>query len=343
MHYTCNITQYNNDTNETFRFRKLLTLSAGKYARLADGCAVGAIGDTSVLVTAVSKEKANAPNFLPLVVDYRQKAAAAGRIPTNFLRRELGASEHEILTSRLIDRSVRPLFPIGFSNDTHITCNLLAVDGVHDPDVISINAASAALTLSDIPWNGPIGAVRVGMLGETLVVNPTRRELANSSLNLIVVAAQQNLVVMLEGGANNVMQQDFNKAIKFGVRECQQVIQSLMELRKSGKPKREFTPPNPPDESIVNFIKLMSDEKLTNIFTDSSLDKLARDKAVKETRKEVMEKVKTGVPNLTPEVEHLCSNVFDDNCKQIFRSLIFERNQRLVFGVIGFAMKFLHP
>lgn len=141
-----------------------LNLSSGKYARLTDGCAVGAIGDTSVMVTAVSKTKPSSSSFLPLVVDYRQKSAAAGRIPTNFLRRELGPNEREILTSRLIDRSLRPLFSDNFCYETQIVCNMLAVDSINSPDVVAINAASAALSLSDIPWNGPVGAVRVGYI-----------------------------------------------------------------------------------------------------------------------------------------------------------------------------------
>lgn len=306
-----------------------MKLSQGKFARLADGCAVGEIGDTSVMVTAVSKEKQSSPSFLPLIVDYRQKAAAAGRIPTNFLRRELGPSEHEILTSRLIDRSLRPLFPAGFTNDTHIMCNLLAVDGVNDPDIVSINAASAALMLSDIPWNGPIGAVRVGMVGENLVVNPTRRELANSSLNLIVVAANQNLVVMLEGGANNILQQDFCKAIKFGVRECQAVVQSLLQLRKFGKPKRHFKQPEPWDEQVVDFIKLIGESKLREIFLDTSHDKMSRDNAVKAVKAEILDKVKTGGVPSTPDVEMYCSNIFDSMCKNVIRSLVLEQNVRL--------------
>lgn len=139
-----------------------MNISTGQYARLADGSAVATLGDTSVMVTAVSKSKPTNSNFLPLVVDYRQKSAAAGRIPTNFFRRELGPTEREILTSRVIDRSIRPLFPANFQCDTQIICNMLAVDGINSPDIISINAASAALSLSDIPWNGPVGAVRVG-------------------------------------------------------------------------------------------------------------------------------------------------------------------------------------
>lgn len=137
-------------------------MSTGKYARFADGSAIVSLGDTSVMVTAVCKDQLSSnSSFLPLIVDYRQKAAAAARIPTNFLRRELGPTEHEILTSRVIDRSIRPLFPENFHFDTHIMCNMLAIDNANDPDVIAINAASAALSVSNIPWNGPVGAVEL--------------------------------------------------------------------------------------------------------------------------------------------------------------------------------------
>lgn len=279
------------------------------------------------MVTAVSKKKLSPSNFLPLVVDYRHKAAAAGRIPTNFLRRELGPSESEILTSRLIDRSLRPFFPPGFSNETQIMCNVLAADGVHYPDIISINAASAALFLSDIPWNGPIGAVRVAMLDDDLVVNPTRRELTNSSLNLIVVAAFPNLVVMLEGAANNMLQHYFQKAIKFGVKECQAIIKSILQLKEFAKPKRQFTPSNIQDKNVFNFVKLLSESKLKDIFLNKTHDKISRDEAVKGVKDEIMEKIKTEIV-ATTDVENCCSYSFDNVCKQIFRSLILEENVR---------------
>uniref|UniRef100_A0A8D9FDM9 polyribonucleotide nucleotidyltransferase n=1 Tax=Cacopsylla melanoneura TaxID=428564 RepID=A0A8D9FDM9_9HEMI len=195
---------------------KQLKLSTGQYAKLADSCVTAQLGDTSVMVTAVSKARSQSgtQSFLPLTVDYRQKAAAAGRIPTNFLRRELGASETEILASRLIDRSIRPLFPSSFTNDTQIMCNLLAVDGVHDPEVLAINASSAALAVSNIPWNGPVGAVRLGRINNDIIINPTRKQILESDLNLVVVSAPHNLVVMLEGSAHGILQPDFLHAIK---------------------------------------------------------------------------------------------------------------------------------
>ncbi|KAF6105559.1 polyribonucleotide nucleotidyltransferase 1 [Phyllostomus discolor] len=171
-----------------------LEISSGKLARFADGSAVVQSGDTAVMVTAVSKTKPSPSQFMPLVVDYRQKAAAAGRIPTNYLRREIGSSEKEILTSRVIDRSIRPLFPAGYFYDTQVLCNLLAVDGVNEPDVLAINGASLALSLSDIPWNGPIGAVRVGIIDGECVINPTRKEISSSTLNLVVAGAPRSQI-----------------------------------------------------------------------------------------------------------------------------------------------------
>uniref|UniRef100_A0A8K9V777 Polyribonucleotide nucleotidyltransferase 1 n=1 Tax=Oncorhynchus mykiss TaxID=8022 RepID=A0A8K9V777_ONCMY len=193
------------------------------------------LGDTTVMVTAVSKTKPSPSQFMPLVVDYRQKAAAAGRIPTNHLRRELGTTENEILTSRLIDRAIRPLFPAGYFYDTQVLCNLLAVDGVNDPDVLAINGASAALSLSDIPWNGPIGAVRIGLVNGEFLVNPTRKEMASSTINLIVAGAPLSQVVMIEASAENVLQQDFCHAVKVGVKHTQQIILAIQQMAREAK------------------------------------------------------------------------------------------------------------
>ncbi|XP_050543461.1 polyribonucleotide nucleotidyltransferase 1, mitochondrial [Daktulosphaira vitifoliae] len=312
-----------------FSERNSLKISGGKYARLSDGCAVVSLGDTSVMATIVSKsQKPSSSNFLPLTVDYRQKAAAAGRIPTNYLRRELSISEHEVLTSRLIDRSLRPLFPSSYYFDTQVICNLLAVDGVNHPDILGINAASAALALSDIPWNGPVGAVRVGLCDNNLIVNPTRRELSSSILNLVVVAAAHNLVIMLEGSANNALQQDVLKAIKFGVKECQHVINGINTLQKEyGKTKRKYELKNIDDTNgnLEVAINSLCETKLREIFTNFTHDKMSRDNAVRDVKTEVIEKLKSEFENLNFE---LCSIIFDKIIKKIFRSLIFENDVR---------------
>ncbi|CAB3380601.1 Hypothetical predicted protein [Cloeon dipterum] len=301
-----------------------LTISTGKYARFADGCAVAQMGDTAVMVTAVSRNKAAQTNFMPLTVDYRQKAAAAGRIPTNFLRRELGPTEKEILTSRLIDRSVRPLFPDGYNCETQLMCNLLAVDSVYDPDIVSINAASAALSLSDIPWNGPVGAVRVGIVGTEVLINPTRRELADSSLNLIVTATKHNLVVMLEGAAENVLLPDFQKAVRTGVKEIYNIVLGIQRLSKMyGKMKRTSDPPAAIPEETVEAVRSLSEMRLREIFRDYSHDKLSRDEAVSELRANVIEKVAQDSANYNFVVDS-----FNKVVKEVFRSLIFEDSTR---------------
>lgn len=301
-------------------------MSTGKLAKFADGCAVVTLGETSVMVTSVSKTHASPNTFLPLVVDYRQKAAAAGRIPMNFLRRELGPTEHEILTSRLIDRSLRPLFPDNYRYDTQIMCNILAIDGSNDPDVLAINAASASLALSDIPWNGPVAAVKVGMIDNEILINPTRRELQKSSLNLIICGASQNLVVMLDGSAKLIREPELKKSIKTGVKECQGIIQGIIELSKThGKPKRTFElPANVPDE-LKDAVKSLAEIKLRNIFTDYSHDKLTRDNALNDVRNNILETMKKSVDDLDfPAVVE----AFNGCSKEIFRSLIFEYNVR---------------
>lgn len=143
--------------------RRPMTLSWGRYARFANSSAVCQMGDTAVMVTAVAKsggKSQSGAGFVPLVVDYRLKNAASGRIPMNWARRELGPTEKEILSGRLVDRSVRPLFPSNYRCETQLVCNMLAMDAIHPPDILAINAASAALSVSGIPWNGPVGAVR---------------------------------------------------------------------------------------------------------------------------------------------------------------------------------------
>lgn len=285
------------------------------------------LGDTSVLVTAVSKTKPSSSTFLPLVVDYRQKAAAAGRIPTNFLRRELGPTELEILTSRVIDRSLRPMFPKNYFFDTQIMCNLLAVDSVHDADVLSINAASAALSLSDIPWNGPVGAVRVGLCDNEVVINPTRKEQSSSSLNLVVTATSQSLVLMLEGSANNILQQDFLKAIKAGVKECQKIVQSIQQLQsKVGKTKRNFETKPDQDEVVIEAVRTMCDLRLREVFEDYKHDKISRDEAVKCVHDDLLNKMKEGMS--CPPTQETLSKVFGIVTREIFRDLIFENNLR---------------
>ncbi|CAG6016590.1 unnamed protein product [Menidia menidia] len=325
---------------------KKLEISSGKFARFADGSAVVQLGDTSVMVTAVSKTKPSPSQFMPLVVDYKQKAAAAGRIPTNYLRRELGTTDNEILTSRLIGEPI-----------AEILCNLLAVDGVNDPDVLAINAgvvtsqtrifsteliiflseyladgllyfvkASAALALSDIPWNGPIGAVRVGMVNGELLVNPTRTEMTSSSLNLIVAGAPSSQVVMIEASAENILQQDFCHAVKVGVKHTQQIILAIQQLAREQKitkrtPGRIFSAP----ANMVQHVRKFASERIYAVFTDFTHDKISRDESINKIRLETEEDLKEKFPQAEP-FEVIES--FNTVSKEVFRNLVLNEYRR---------------
>ncbi|XP_062911135.1 polyribonucleotide nucleotidyltransferase 1, mitochondrial [Mobula hypostoma] len=297
-----------------------LEISTGKLARFADGSAMVQLGDTSVMVTAVSKTKPTSSQFMPLVVDYRQKAAAAGRIPTTYLRKELGYTDNEILTSRVIDRSIRPLFPSGYFYDTQVICNLLAVDGINDPDVLAINGASAALALSDIPWNGPIGAVRVGLVDREFVINPTRKEMASSSLNLLLAGAPQSQVVMMEAAAANILQQDFCHAVKIGVKHTQQIIQAIQQLaRKHGNSKRTPQKMFIPSREIVESARQLASEKICEVFRDFTHDKISRDDAINKIRLETEEQLRAKFADVEP---YDIMEAFNVVSKEVFRNII---------------------
>src|ERR1700740_2369541 len=179
-----------------------LTIETGKLARLADGSVTVRSGETLILVAAVSATSVKeGQDFFPLTVDYREKAAAVGKFPGGYFKREGRPSEKETLTSRMIDRPLRPLFPQGYFYDTQIISILLSADGQNDPDMLAINGASAALCVSDIPFAGPIGAVRIGRVNGQFIANPTHNEREQSDLDLIYVGTE-NDVIMVEGAAN---------------------------------------------------------------------------------------------------------------------------------------------
>ncbi|XP_042592119.1 polyribonucleotide nucleotidyltransferase 1, mitochondrial isoform X2 [Cyprinus carpio] len=303
-----------------------MEISTGKLARFADGCAVIRLGETSVMVTAVSKTKPAAAQFMPLVVDYRQKAAAAGRIPTNYLRRELGTTDSEILTSRLIDRSIRPLFPAGYFYDTQVLCNILAADGVNDPDVLAINGASAALALSDIPWNGPIGAVRVGLVDGEFLINPTRSEMSGSKLNLVIAGAPSSHVVMMEAAAENVLQQDFSHAVKLGVKHTQQIILAIQQMSREMKiskrsPARLFTA----TADMLDYTRQLASDKIYAVFTDFTHDKVSRDEAINKIRLEAEEHIRERFPQ-SESFEVV--EAFNSVSREVFRNLVLNEYRR---------------
>src|SRR5438876_4000798 len=195
---------------------KQITIESGKIAKQAAGAVSVQLGETIVIVAAVGAAKAKAgQEFFPLAVDYGEKAAAAGKFPGGYFKREGRPTEKEILTSRLIDRPIRPLFPKGWFNEVQVQSIVLSADGENDPDILSIIGASAALSVSDIPWAGPLGAVRVGRVNGKFIANPVHSERANSDLDLVYVANEKD-VVMFEGSAKEVTEADFNAALRFG-------------------------------------------------------------------------------------------------------------------------------
>ena len=219
-----------------------ISIETGKIAKLADGAVIVSCGDTMVLVSAVSATAIKeGQDYFPLTVDYREKAAAAGKFPGGYFKREGRPSEKETLTSRMIDRPLRPLFPQGYFYDTQVISILLSADGENDPDILAINGASAALSVSDIPFAGPIGAVRVGRVNGQFVANPTHdRTRVESDLDLVYVGTE-NDVIMIEGAANEVPEADFVKALEFAHGHAREMIRIQKELASQvGKPKREM-------------------------------------------------------------------------------------------------------
>src|SRR5215813_7622606 len=221
-----------------------LSIETGKVAKQAGGAALVQFGESVVLVTATAMRSVREGiDFFPLTCDYVEKTFAAGKIPGGFFKREGRPAEKEVLTSRLIDRPVRPLFPKGFRCETQVIATVLSHDRENDPDMISIVGASTALTLSDIPWNGPIAAVRVGRIGGKLVINPTTSQLGDSDLNLIV-AAGRDAIVMVEGGAHVLPEALLLEALFAAHDAVQPILDMQDELRKAvGKPKREVVAP----------------------------------------------------------------------------------------------------
>jgi len=210
-----------------------LVIEAGKVARQADGAVMVTYGETTVLCTAVAQKSPRVGiDFFPLTVNYQEKTFAAGKIPGGFFKREGRPSEKETLTSRLIDRPIRPLFADGFRNETQVICTVLSHDLDNDPDIVALVGASAALTISGIPFLGPIGGARVGYIGGEYVLNPIIEDLEKSDLDMIVAGTGQ-AVLMVESEANELSEEVMLGAVMFAHREFQPVVQAIIELAES--------------------------------------------------------------------------------------------------------------
>jgi polyribonucleotide nucleotidyltransferase len=301
-----------------------ISIETGKIAKLADGAVIVTCGDTIVLVCAVSaivvKE---GQDYFPLTVDYREKAAAAGKFPGGYFKREGRPSEKETLTSRMIDRPLRPLFPQGYFYDTQIISILLSADGQNDPDILAMNGASAALSISDIPFAGPIGAVRVGRVNGQFVANPTHDERAQSDLDLVYVGTE-NDVIMIEGSAKEMPEAEFTKALEFAHGSAREMIQAQKDLAaRVGKPKRDV-PLLHVNQEMVDIARKSAGDRLEQAL--STEGKSARAKAINALREEV----KKAILAKFPEADSFAiSQAFDFVEKKTFRAGILEKQKRV--------------
>src|SRR6266700_3901432 len=303
---------------------KQMHIETGKMAKQADGSVTVQMGETIVLVAAVAATKAKeGQDFFPLTVDYREKAAAAGKFPGGYFKREGRPTEKETLTSRMTDRPLRPLFPQGYFYDTQVISILLSADGENDPDILSMNGASAALCVSDIPFKGPIGAVRVGRVNGEFIANPTHAVRVQSDLDLIYVGTE-NDVIMIEGAANELPEAEFVKALEFAHGHAREMIRAQKELAAQvGKPKREMPLLNVKPELLEIAYQVAGDRIEGALYTQG---KVARSKAVEALREEV----KAAMLQKYPEADDFAiSQAFDYVQIKAFRVSVLEKEKRM--------------
>lgn len=311
-----------------------ITIETGKMARLADGAVVVRSGDTVVLVTVVSATKVKeGQTFFPLSVEYKEKAAAAGMFPGGYFKREGRPTEKEILTCRMTDRPLRPMFPKGYFYDTQVITLLLSADGENEPDILSINGASAACVVSDLPFAEPVGAVRVGRVDGQFIINPTNSQRENSQLDL-VFAGTKDQVIMIEGSANELPEEDFIAALRLAQENVKVLCEKQEELRAvCGKEKRSYELCLAKPELLEIGYEIAGDRIEDAIY---AVSKVERQKKVGALRDEVEAAIKERHPEATDfDVEQ----VFEYIQKKAFRISIMDKDKR----ADGRALKELRP
>ncbi len=300
-----------------------LSLETGRLAKQSHGAVLAQYGETIVLATVVAAyQSRERVDFLPLTVDYQERTFAAGKIPGGFFKREGRPSEKEILTSRLIDRAMRPLFPKGFDQETQIVVTVLSADRDNDPDMLSLIAASAALEVSDIPHNGPVAAVRMGRVGGKLIVNPRFAEMEASDLSM-VVAAQLDSIVMLEGGAQIVDEEAVLEALFSAHEEMRPVFELQEELRRlAGKAKRQFTL-RQYDQALLSTVR----ERMAGSLEEALkiVGKKERNNAIYSLSDRVVAELASHFPERTNELTEATEKVLRDRV----RGVILEQDRRI--------------
>src|ERR1700685_1291352 len=301
---------------------KHISFETGKLAKQAHGAAVVRLGENVVLATATANaDPREGIDFFPLTVDYREYTYAGGRFPGGFIKREGRMSEREVLTSRQIDRPVRPMFAEGFKCETQVIAFVLSADSNNDPDVLGINGASAALTLSDIPFLGPIGAVRVGLVNGQFIVNPTYDEMRESLLNIMVVGTSE-AIVMIESGAKEVKEETVVDAIEFGHTEIKKICAALKELQgKVGKKKRTVTPPEF-DEAYFKSLETKIGARLSDALDTAKHPKAESYELVRTLEKELL----AALPEEDTEGKAKLKEYYEKLRERIFRDQVLDEN-----------------
>jgi polyribonucleotide nucleotidyltransferase len=299
-----------------------LVLEVGEVAKQANGAALVWYGETVVLVTAVvAPDVREGIDFVPLTVDYREKAYAAGKIPGGFFKREGRPSEREVLTSRLIDRPIRPLFPKGFGQETQVIAMVLSADTENDPDILAMIGASTALTVSDIPFQGPIGAVRVGRIAGEFVINPTRQQQSLSDLDLVIAGVDEG-IVMVEGSGREVSEEVLIEGLEVGHRVIREIIALQRDLRETtGKPKLP-TAEKPTDATLVQRVRALATPWVHDAIRIP--EKQLRERRMSEGLAEVL----TGMADLSPEQTLLVPKLIETIEREQMRTMILEEGIR---------------
>ncbi|GAU09608.1 polyribonucleotide nucleotidyltransferase [Desulfoplanes formicivorans] len=303
-----------------------ITIEHGRIALQANGAVLVSCGETSIMVTAVTQPMERTTDFMPLTVNYVEKMYAAGKIPGSYFRREIGRpSDHETLVSRLIDRPIRPLFPEGFRDEVQVIATVISADDKHDPDVLSLVGASAAMHISDIPFLGPIAGARIGYIDGEFVLNPTYAQQKNSTLNLLL-AGTRDAVVMVEGGAHFLKEDLLAEAIQWGHKAMQPMIDAQEELRsKVGKEKLEVVTPEP-DVELEKMVEEIAREDLEKALGIPK--KMERYAAKRQVKKQTIEALAAQLED-TPERLAKIPAILQDMEKTIVRQQIVTKNIRI--------------
>ena len=304
-----------------------LTIETGKLAKQSNGSVTASVGETIIVATAVTTNKPREGcDFFPLTCDYREMTSAAGKFPGGYIKREGRPTEKEILTSRLIDRPIRPLFPEGYFNEVQIIATVFSADDINESDVIAVTAASAALTISDIPFHGPIAAVRVGKIDDEYIINPTHEQVENCKIDL-VMAGSENAVLMVEGHSEFISEEEMIAAVKTGHEAIKEIVVAIKKLaEKAGKPKIEPKLVIVPEEVSSKVDEIVSPTLLDRI---TIKDKKARNDAISELKEQINLAILGENPEESEYTQMQIDMAYKACTKKLLRNLLIKEGKRI--------------